>query len=154
MLATSLGAAAVSIKEGRGRIIARSRLLAPGLLALASIIVLLAIPDPEDLLDKGRWLWMLYALLAGVVRGHFMELSSDLAVKVVCVPRSPEVMWVAMAQAAFAAFQFAIEVSTGADNRVEPTIEFIMMMTAGYLLGRGVWAWQRALRAEHADLQD
>jgi hypothetical protein len=154
MLLTSIAAAAISVKEARGRTITRSRLLALGVLAFASIFIQLAFTDPEELLDASRWLLMFVALLAGGVRGHLMRLSSDRALGLVRVHRSPEVRWVAYAQAFFAAVQFAIEVGTGADSRIEPTIEFLMMATAGYLLGRGGWAWWRAGQLVHEDLRD
>lgn len=154
MLLAAIAAAAVSAKEARGRTMGRWRLLAPGCLALISIVVLLAFPDPRDLLDASRWMLVFVALLAGGVRGHLMGLSSDHALGLVRVHRSPEVRWVAFAQALLAAIQFSLEVGTGADSRVEPTIEFLMMATAGYLFGRGGWAWLRAGRLVHEDLRD
>jgi hypothetical protein len=153
ILLTSVAAAVLSIKEAQGRVIARWRLLALGVLAIISVMLLLAFPDPQDLLDKARWMLVLVALLTGGVRGHLMGLSSDRAYGLVRVHRSPEVRWIAFAQAFFASIQFALEIATG-DSRVEPTIEFLMMATAGYLLGRGGWAWLRAGWLVHEDLRD
>jgi hypothetical protein len=122
ILLTSIAAAILSIKEAQGRVIARWRLLALGVLAIVSVLLLLAFPDPGDLLDKARWMLVLVAVLTGGARSQLMRLSADRAYGLVRVHRSPEVRWVAFAQAFFASIQVALEIATG-DSRVEPTIE-------------------------------
>jgi hypothetical protein len=153
-LLASIGAAAIAIKESRGRTIPRWRVLAPGVLATLAIVIQIAFPQPWDLLNLARWTLVFLAFLAGGVRGRLMAMSSDRALALVRVHRSPEVRWVAVAQALFALLLFGLQVTTLGESEFAPTIEFVMMTTAGYLLGRGAIAWLRAGRLVHEDLRD
>jgi hypothetical protein len=154
MLLAAIGAAAIARRESQARTIGRWRVLAPGLLSALSVVILVAFPEPLDLIHAGRWLLVLVAFLAGAVRGYFMGFSSDKALGLVRAHRSPDVLWVAMVQLLFALVQFGLDMASGGESTLEPTIEFLMMCTAGYLLGRGVVAWLRAGGMVHEDLRD
>jgi hypothetical protein len=54
----------------------------------------------------------------------------------------------------FAGVEFVAEIRTASESRFEPTIEGLMTLSAGYLLGRAVAAWFRARAVPHFDLVD
>jgi hypothetical protein len=154
MLLAAIGALTIARRESQARVISRWRLLAPGVLGVISVAILIAFPEPQELIDAARWLLVLLAFLAGGVRAYFMGFSADRALGLVRAHRSPDVWWVTAIQFLFALAQFGLEVGTGAESALEPTIEFLMMCTSGYLLGRGVVAWLRAHGTPHEDLRD
>jgi hypothetical protein len=54
----------------------------------------------------------------------------------------------------FVAFQFAAEIRTAGESRIEPTIEALVTLTAGYLFGRSLAVWIRARSGIHYDLRE
>ncbi len=154
MLLGAVAAAASAAREVRRRPIKRWRLLAPGLLATFSTTILLAYPDILDLLRTQVWLLGLLAALVGAARGHWMGLDSDHGWRLVRLSRGYDGFVVSLAVALFATIQFILEQKGDDDGPYEPTLEFVMIVASGYLLGRSVVAWFRAGSIHHVDLHE
>ncbi len=152
MLAGAVGAAAGAVPESRRRPVKRWWLLVPGPLAALSTAILIAYPEIIDLLQPEVWMLGMLAALAGAARGHWMGLDSDHGWGLVRLRRGYDGLAVALAVALFAAIQYALELRGTDDSRYEPTLEFIMILASGFLLGRSVVAWVRAGAIDHVDL--
>ncbi len=140
--------------ECRRHPIQRWRLLMPGVFAILSTILLFAFPMIEDLLQVEFWMVMVVSVLVGVARGSLIGMASDHYWKLVRLDRGIDSLVAAVVVLVVAVVQFAIEASTGAENRSESTFEFVMAVFAGYLLGRSVAAWFRARALHHHDLHE
>ncbi len=154
MLALAIAAALMAYRECGRRIVPRWHLLLPGVLASLATASLIAYPELRDLLQLERWTVGTAVLLVGAVRGAFMGMSSDRAFGLVRLRSALDGAAVASAQVVLAAFQTTIEIKTGAESRFEPTVEALMILTAGYLLGRSIAAWVRAGNIPHFDLAE
>jgi hypothetical protein len=154
MLLLAVLAALVAFREAGRRIIPRWRLLLPGLLAALSTATLVAYPQLRDLFEAERWMVGTLAFLAGAVRGGFIGMSSDHVFGLVRLRRAIDSAAIAGAQVLFVAFQFAAEIRTAGESRIEPTIEALVTVTAGYLFGRSLAAWLRARSGVHYDLRE
>lgn len=154
MLLGAIAAAASAVGEIRRRPMKRWRLLAPGLLATFATTVLLAYPDILDLMRAQVWLLGLLAALVGAARGQWMGLDSDHGWQLVRLGRGFDGFVVSLAVALFATIQFILEQTGADDGPYEPTLDFIMIVASGYLLGRSVIAWFRAGSIHHVDLHE
>jgi hypothetical protein len=140
--------------EVRRRPIARWRLLMPGAFALIATILMLAYPQTSDLLDVQFLMILLIAILVGGVRGALIGMASDHYWRLVRLDNGLDSLLAALGVLAVGILQFAIEASTGAENRAETTFEFVMAVIAGYLIGRSMGAWFRARALHHHDLKE
>ncbi len=140
--------------EARRQPIRRSLLLLPGAFALLATILMVAFPTVSDLLNSGFWTVLLVSVLVGVVRGAFIGMASDHYWKLVRLDHGIDALLAALVVLLITVVQFAIEASTGAENRAETTFEFAIALVAGYLIGRSVAAWFRARALHHHDLKE
>ena len=154
MVVAALGSAVSAAGEARRRPIARWRLLMPGAFALLATTLMIAFPTLSELFDVGFWTVLTVSILIGVFRGAFIAMASDHYWSLVRVERGIDALVAALAVLFVAIVQFAIEVSTGAENRAETTFEFVMAVITGYLLGRSIAAWFRAGALHHHDLKE
>ena len=154
MVLAALCAVVSALGEARRRPIRRELLLMPGAFALLATILLLAFPTTSDLLDTGFWTVLLVTVLIGVARGAFIGMASDHYWKLVRLDHGIDALLAAVGVLLVAIVQFAIEVSTGAENHAETTFEFVMAVISGYLLGRSIAAWFRARTLHHHDLKE
>jgi hypothetical protein len=152
MLVLAVLAAAAAMRELGRRILPRWRLLLPGVLAGLSTALLIAYPELRDLFELQRWTVGVAAFLVGAIRGTFMGMSSDHTFRLVRLRKGGDGAIVAGGQVLFATIEFAAEIRTASESRFEPTVEALMTITAGYLLGRSVAAWFRAGALAHFDL--
>jgi hypothetical protein len=154
MVIAALGSAVSAAGEARRRPIGRWRLLMPGALALLATVLMIAFPTMSDLFDVGFWTVLVVSVLVGVVRGAFIGMASDLNWRLVRLDHGIDGFLAALGVLVVAIVQFAIEVSTGAENRAETTFEFAISVISGYLLGRSIAAWFRARALHHHDLKE
>jgi len=154
MMVAAVGAVASAVAERRREPFKRWRLLMPGTLAILATILLFAFPDVGDLLQVQLWMVMVVSILVGVTRGSLIGMASDHYWKLVRLDRGIDSLLGAVIVLLLAAVQFAIEATTGVENRSESTFEFLMAVVAGYLFGRSVAAWFRACALHHHDLHE
>ena len=154
MVFAALCAVVSAVGEARREPIRRSLLLLPGAFALLAAILMVAFPKMSDLLDSGFWTVLLFSVLDGDVRGAVIGMASDQYWKLVRRDHGIDAPLAALGVLLITVVQFAIEASTGAENRAETTFEFAVAMVAGYLLGRSVAAWFRARSLHHHDLKE
>jgi hypothetical protein len=154
MVFAALCGVASAVSEARRQPIKRSLLLMPGMFALLATILMIAFPTMSDLLDGGFWIVLLVSVLVGVARGAFIGMASDQYWKLVRLDHGIDALLAALVVLLITVVQFAIEASTGAENRAETTFEFAVSVVAGYLLGRSVAAWFRARALHHHDLKE
>jgi hypothetical protein len=154
VLGFSLAAVFMARRETGRRTVARWHLLMPGLLALLGTTSLVAYPELRDLLQPARWTTGTVAFLIGAVRGALIGMTSDHVFRLVRLSKAADALVVAAVQAVFATVLTIGELWTGQPERLEPTIEFVLILTAGYLLGRSVAAWFRARAISHVDIGD
>jgi hypothetical protein len=152
MVTLAVGAVHYAIRERRPQPIGRWHLLLPGLLAALSDTVLIAYPQYRDLFQLELWTVNTAALAAGLARGALLSMFSDHNLKVVRVRRTWDAVVVAALLLGFALLQTFIELRAFAENRDEAVMEFFMTVAAGYLFGRSVAAWIRAMVIQHDDL--
>lgn len=154
MVVAALGATVSAAAEAKRQPFKRWRLLLPGTFALLATILLIAFPTMTDLFDSGFWMVLVVSALIGVARGAFIGMASDHYWKLVRLDRGIDALLGAACVLLIAVLQFIIEVSTGAENHAETTFEFVMSVIAGYLVGRSIAAWFRAIRLHHHDLKE
>jgi len=154
MVFSALCAVVSAVGEARRRPIRRALLLMPGAFALLATVLMLAFPTTSDLLDTGFWTVLLVSVLGGAARGAFIGMASDQYWKLVRLDHGIDALLAALGVLLVAIVQFAIEDSTGAENRAETTFEFVMSVISGYLLGRSIAAWFRAHGLHHHDLKE
>ena len=154
MVFAALCGVASAVSEARRQPIRRSLLLMPGMFALLATILMIAFPTMSDLFDGGFWIVLLVSVLVGVARGAFIGMASDQYWKLVRLDHGIDALLAALVVLLITVVQFAIEASTGAENRAETTFEFAVSVVAGYLLGRSVAAWFRARALHHHDLKE
>ncbi|MBS0548036.1 MAG: hypothetical protein JSR24_09810 [Proteobacteria bacterium] len=154
MMVAAVGSVVSAVPECRREPFKRWRLLLPGSFAIVATILLFAFPDVTDLLQVQLWMVVVVSLLLGVVRGALLGMASDHYWKLVRLDRGIDAMVCAIVVLIVAAVQFAIEATTGAENRSESTFEFLMAVVAGFLLGRSIAVWFRAVALHHHDLHE
>ena len=154
MVIAALGSVVSAAGEVRRQPIRRWRLLMPGAFALLATVLMIAFPTMSDLFDVGFWTVLVVSILIGVVRGAFIGMASDHYWNLVRLDRGVDALLATLAVLLVAIVQFAIEVSTGTENRAETTFEFAISAISGYLLGRSVAAWFRARALHHHDLKE
>jgi hypothetical protein len=154
MIVAALIAVVSAAAERKRQPIQRWRLLMPGLFAILATILLFAFPDVTDLLQVEFWMVMMVSTLLGVARGSLIGMASDHYWKLVRLDRGIDSLLGGIAVAVIAAVQFAIEATTGVENRSESTFEFLMAVVSGYLFGRSIAAWFRARALHHHDLHE
>ena len=154
MVFAALCGAASAMGEARRQPIKRTLLLLPGGFALLATILMVAFPKMSDLLDSGFWTVLLVSVLVGAGRGAFIGMASDHYWKLVRLDHGIDALLAALGVVLITVVQFAIEASTGAENRAETTFEFAIAVVAGYLLGRSIAAWFRARALHHHDLKE
>ena len=154
MLALALGMAASILFEMRHVRVSRWRLLVPGILAAASDAILIAYPEVRDLFQLELWTVNTVALGLGVARGAFLPMFTDHNHGWVLVRRAIDGIVVAFAFTGFAAVQAGVEFRTGGDSRIEPFMEFVMTLSAGFLFGRSIASRIRASVIQHDDLDN
>ncbi len=154
MVLSALFSAISAFAECRPVPIPRWRLLMPGAFALLATILVLAFPVPSDLMDAEFWTVLTVSVLVGVARGSFIAMASDHYWRLVRLERGLDAFVAAVGLVLVGIVQFAIEVTTRAENYVETTFEFIMSVIAGYLLGRSIASWFRARALHHHDLKE
>jgi hypothetical protein len=154
MLVLVLAAVASALPERRQHIFKHWWLLAPGPLATAATVTLLVYPHVRDLFQPVIWMLWLMSVLVGSARGRFMPMESDHAWGVVRLRQGGDAFWVAVAAALCAAAHVAIEMRLLAEDPYENSVEFVMILASGYLLGRSVVGFCRARRKQHADLHE
>lgn len=152
MVSFAVGAVWCALQERRPHPIGRWRLLLPGVLAALADTVLIAFPQYRDLFQLELWTVNTAALLAGLARGSLLAMFSDHNLKVVRVRRTWDAVVVASLLLGFALLQTFIELRAFAENRDEEVMEFFMTIAAGYLFGRSLAAWIRAMVIQHDDL--
>ena len=143
-----------AVGEARRRPIRRWLLLMPGAFALLATILMLAFPTTSDLFDTGFWTVLMVCVLGGAVRGAFIGMASDHYWNLVRLDHGIDALLAALGVLLITDVQFAIQASTGAENRAETTFEFALSVVAGYLLGRSIAAWFRARALHHHDLKE
>jgi hypothetical protein len=154
MLLAALGAVAFVIPQSHGHRVKRWRLLMPGGLAAFSALVLIAYPDFADLRQFDMWTFGLCTTLVGAVRGRFIGMQVDQRWNLVRVRHAPDGRWAALLLALFTLVQFVIELTLPEDHPYDPTIEFVMIVFGGYLLGRSIAAWSHSRYIDHTDLHE
>jgi hypothetical protein len=154
MVIAALGSVGSAAGEVRRQPIGRWRLLMPGAFALLATVLMIAFPTMSDLFDVGFWTVLVVSVLVGVARGAFIAMASDQYWSLVRLDHGIDALLAALGVLLVAIVQFAIEVSTGAENRAETTFEFVISVISGYLLGRSVAAWFRARALHHHDLKE
>jgi hypothetical protein len=154
MLAFAIAAVVCAGRLIRQRIVSRTIVPAPGMLASAAAIALLSYPDVRDLLQLEVWSIAAVGILVGAARGQFMRLESDHNWRLVRLKWSYDWIWVAVAVLLLAIAQFAIEIRLRQQNPFETTVELPMVLASGYLLGASMIAWLRAGSIAHTDLHD
>lgn len=154
MVACAAGAVAAAAGEARRLPVRRRRLVYPGVFALLSTFLVLAFPQPSDLMDSEFWLILLICALLGAVRGAFLGMASDHYWRLVRIDRGIDALIATGVFLVVAILQFIIEIFTGSENHIETTFEFIMSVIAGFLLGRSIAAYLRARALHHHDLKE
>jgi cation transport ATPase len=154
MLFSALCGTISAIGETRRQPIPRWRLLMPGLFALLATVLVLVFPAPSDLIDAQFWTVLVVSLLVGVARGTFIAMASDHYWRLVRLDHGVDALVASLGVLFVGIVQAVIEISTGAENHVETTFEFVMSVIAGYLLGRSIAAWFRARALHHHDLKE
>ena len=154
MLVLALAAAASAIPESRQRIFRRGWLLAPGLLAFGAAVGLFLYPDPFDLVMPELMTLGLLGFLAGIARGFFMHIQSDHAYGVVRLRNGDDAVWVSGLFALCAVMHFYVEMRLGKVSPFMASAALVMTLGSGYLLGRSIVAYARAVRKEHYDLRE
>ena len=154
MVLCAAGAVASSVGEARREPIPRRRLLFPGLFALLATVLVLAFPEPGDLMDVQFWFVLIVCILIGMVRGAFIGMASDHYWRLVRLDRGIDAVLASIAVLIVGLIQFVIETSTGTENYAETTFEFIMSVISGYLFGRSIAAYFRARALHHHDLKE
>lgn len=154
MVLCAAGAVAASVGEARREPIPRRHLVLPGLFALLATVLVLAFPQPSDLMDVQFWFVLIVCLLIGVVRGAFIGMASDHYWRLVRLDRGIDALLAAIGVLVLAVIQAYIETSTGAENQAETTFEFVMSVISGYLFGRSIAAYFRARALHHHDLKE
>ena len=154
MVLCAAGAVASAAGEVRRLPMRRRHLLLPGLFAMLATILVLAFPQPSDLMDVEFWFVLIVCILIGVVRGAFIGMASDHYWKLVRLDRGIDSLLAAVAVLIVGIIQAYIETSTGAESHVETTFEFIMSVVSGYLFGRSIAAYFRARALHHHDLKE
>lgn len=154
MMVAAAGTVASSVAECRRVPFKRWRLLLPGSFAILATILLFAFPDAADLLQVELWMVIVVSVLLGVARGALLGMASDHYWKLVRLDRGFDALLCAVVVFVVAGVQFFIEATTGAENHSESTFEFMMAVVAGFLLGRSIAGWFRAVALHHHDLHD
>jgi hypothetical protein len=154
MVLAAAGAVVGSLGEARPLPIKRWHLLVPGAFSLLATILMLVFPEVSDLLEVQFWTVLLVSVLVGAARGAFIAMASDHYWKLVRLDHGIDALLASAGVLLVAIVQFAIEVSTGAENRAETTFELVLSVIAGYLVGRSVAAWLRARALHHHDLKE
>jgi len=149
MLVLALAAMAVAVRQSRGQIVPRWQLLPPGVLATLATVALLIYPHPRDLLDLGMWLAGSLGLLVGAARGAFMGMESDHNWRLVRLRYGKDELWGAIALAAFAALNFAVEMISRDVNPYMTSVVLLMTLSGSYLMGRSLVGWSRAGSIAH-----
>ncbi|HTR87953.1 MAG TPA: hypothetical protein VMI56_25955 [Reyranella sp.] len=134
--------------------VARWKLLLPPVCAVIATLALVGYPDPRDLMDLQRWTAAVAGLLVGVARGALLSLAHDKAHDTVRLRRAGDGFWLAIVLLVFVLVHAVIEVTLGTESPVEDLVEMVMLLSTGFLLGRGVTAWLRTGAAEHTDLYE
>jgi cation transport ATPase len=150
MVLCAAGAVASAVAEARRHPMRRRHLLIPGLFAMLATILVLAFPEPSDMIDAEFWFVLLVSILVGAVRGAFIGMASDHYWKLVRLDRGWDALLAAIVVLIVGIIQFAIETSNGA----ETTFEFIMSVVSGFLFGRSIAAYFRARALHHHDLKE
>lgn len=154
MVICAAAAVAGSVGEARRQPIRRRRLLYPGLFAMLATILVLAFPEPSDLMDVEFWFVLIVCMLFGVGRGAFIAMASDHYWNLVRIESGIDSLLASITVLIIGVIQFAIEASTGTESRAETTFEFAMSVISGYLFGRSIAAYFRARALHHHDLQE
>ena len=154
MLLAAVGTTASAWRQGRGAVVPRWRLLLPGVLAFFSTLTLIGYPQFRALLDLEVWSVAIAGIVAGCLRGALLGMDSDHVYQLVRFTGPADVRWVAAAFLLIAVLQAAVELHTLAENPWEPTVELLMLLLGGYLLGRSLIGWIRAGRLQHVVLRD
>ena len=145
--------AALNIRfETNRSIVRRWRLLVTGFAAAAADLILLAYPSPRDLFQVQLWMVAALALLAGLGRGTLLPLFSDHKWDLIRMRRTHDGFVGSWLFVLFALFQAAIEIRAGTETHIGLTMELVMTVVAGYLLGRSVSGWLRARTLQHEDI--
>jgi predicted permease len=152
MVLTSAAAAFFAWREHR-RPVRRWHLLLPGLLATLSSMTVVAYPVLRDLLEVERLALLLFALVAGVLRGSLMGMASDHARGVAAIRSPLDSFVVAMVQVLSATLEFSLDIKHNLASRLDSTVELVLIVAGGYLLGRSLTAWVRAGTLTHIDLR-
>lgn len=153
MMLAAAGAAACAVPEGRRRLIRRWQLLLPAALAAVATLLLVAYPSFSELRRPELWMFALGATVVGFVRGQFMSLQVDHAWRVVRLPGVPDGLWMAIVLALLAALEVVRAVDGGVADGFLPTLEFAMVMVAGYLVGRAIAGWARVRQMPNSELR-
>jgi len=153
ILLLAVASALAAMRELRGQVVPRWRLLIPGVASAIGTLILLSYPDIRDLADPQLWTIGLAGAAVGAVRGWAMHLDSDQTFFQVSLQNGADSAWVAWIMVLCAALQGAIETGLRAENPYEATAELVMLIASGYLLGRSLVAWLRARSSAHVDLQ-
>lgn len=154
MVLAALLAAIFAAGERVHRVFPRWRLTAPGLLAFLSSLALVGYPDARALLDAQAALVGAVGFGMGAARGHFMAMDSDHTWRLVRLERGGDALLLALVLTLAAVLQSGVEIQTLERNPWEPTVELAMVLTAGYLLGRSLFAWFRAGHVQHIVLRE
>lgn len=143
-----------AVHETNRSIVKRWRLLVTGLAAAAADLVLIAYPSPRDLLQVELWMVAALALLAGLARGALLALFSDHKWGQIRMRRTFDGVIVAVVLLLFATVQAVTEFRAGTGTKLGVTMELVMTVLAGYLLGRAISGWLRAGMIQHEDLNE
>jgi hypothetical protein len=141
-------------RQDQARIVPRRLLLLPPVFAVIATLALVGYPDPRDLMDLQRWTAATAGLVVGVVRGAMIPLAHDRAHGTIRLRHAGDGFWLATVLFVFVLAHAVIEVTLGTENPVEDLVEMVMLLSTGFLLGRGLVAWLRANAAEHTDLHE
>jgi drug/metabolite transporter (DMT)-like permease len=152
MAGFSLAAAYLARHEMGERVVTHWRLLLTGVLAFLGTTCLVGYPDPLDLLAPERWTTGLLAFLIGAVRGAMIGMTSDHVFRLVRLTNAADGLFAASLQTMLAAGLAIAELATGQPGQFEPIVELVLILSAGYLLGRSVVAWFRARTIAHVDI--
>lgn len=151
MLLSALAAAIAAVPESTGRVITRSRLPAPAVLAAIAAIALVAYPTWGELRNPALWMFAILAALAGAARGHWLGLDVDHMWNLVRLQRAHDCLAATGLIAVLAVTEVALAMIGPAD---QPTMELGMTLAASYLVGRAAALMIRLRNEPQSDLHD
>jgi hypothetical protein len=151
LVVLALTACVAAFPEQLGRPIPRWRLVASPLLLVAATLGLLYLP-PNDLGNPQLWMVGLVAGVLGVIRGALVGLQVDQRQPKLLLRRAPEGFWIAVAATLLILADVVAKPFGHVGSVYVQSVELVLMVLAGFLVGRNLALAVRSRDTPHRDL--